>query len=134
MMKFTGRCYCGELAYSVEGEPMLKGQCQCRECQYISGGGPNFFVMFQTDAFTYTKGSPSQFTRSDIDDARTRDFCATCGTHMTTRLPGGERLVVKVGTMDDPAQYGGPKVAIFMKDAQSFHCIAEDVPQFDTRP
>ena len=134
MVEFTGRCYCGELKYKVDGEPIFKGQCQCRECQYISGGGPNFFIMFPVEAFTYTQGAPKQFTRSDIENPRTRDFCGTCGTHMNTRLPDGRSIVVKVGTMDEPAEYGGPKAAIFMKDAQPFHCIAEDVPQFDTRP
>ena len=40
-MKMEGRCYCGALRYRVEGEPMFKGQCHCRECQYISGGAVN---------------------------------------------------------------------------------------------
>jgi len=26
--------------YVAEGEPMMKAQCHCRECQYISGGSP----------------------------------------------------------------------------------------------
>ena len=37
-MKFEGGCYCGQVRYVAEGEPMVKGQCHCRECQYITGG------------------------------------------------------------------------------------------------
>ncbi|MFD0916303.1 GFA family protein [Pseudahrensia aquimaris] len=133
-MNFTGKCYCGELTYKAEGEPVMKGQCHCRECQYISGGGPNYFLIMPTAGFEYTKGEPSQFTRSDIENPRTRDFCKTCGTHITTRLPGGKMIVVKVGTMDDPSEYGGPKVAIFTCDMPDFHTIAEGIPTFDKRP
>ncbi len=44
------------LRYVAEGEPMLKAQCHCRECQYISGGAPNMFVLMPIDGFSYTKG------------------------------------------------------------------------------
>jgi hypothetical protein len=31
--------------YVAEGKPRLKAQCHCRECQYISGGAPNMFLL-----------------------------------------------------------------------------------------
>ena len=133
-MQFDGGCYCGAVRYRVEGEPVLKAQCQCRPCQYVSGGGPNFFMMFGADALTYTAGQPATYTRPDLDSPRTRDFCAACGTHLTTRQPGGRTLVIKVGTMDDPTLYGGPDAAIHMAEAQPFHCIAEGVPTYDRLP
>jgi hypothetical protein len=37
-MKVEGGCYCGQVRYRAEGEPAFRGQCFCRECQYISGG------------------------------------------------------------------------------------------------
>ena len=46
------------------------------------------FVLMPPDGFSYTKGTPKQFTRSDLEDAVTREFCAECGTHLTTRPPG----------------------------------------------
>src|SRR5712671_629205 len=79
-MKLEGGCYCGQLRYVAEGEPMMKAQCHCRECQYISGGSPNMFVLMPPAGFSYSKGTPKQFTRSDLEGAVTREFCAECGT------------------------------------------------------
>ena len=37
-MKLEGGCYCGSVLYVAEGEPMMKAQCHCRECQHLTGG------------------------------------------------------------------------------------------------
>ena len=84
-MKLEGGCYCGAVRYAAEGEPMFKAQCHCRECQYITGGSPNMFLLMPLDGFSYTKGTPKKFTRSDLEGAVTREFCAECGTHIVTR-------------------------------------------------
>jgi hypothetical protein len=84
-MKLEGGCYCGSVRYVAEGEPMMKAQCHCRECQYITGGSPNMFVLMSPDGFSYTKGTPKRFARSDLEKPVTREFCAECGTHLVTR-------------------------------------------------
>lgn len=130
-----GRCYCGELHYEVTAKPLMKAQCHCRECQYITGGGPNFFMLVPDAGFAFTKGTPREFARSDLDNPRLRQFCPTCGTHITTRIRELGLTVIKIGTLDDPAAaYGGPKLAIFMKDAQPYHQVAEGLPCFQDRP
>jgi len=48
-MKLEGGCYCGKVRYVAEGKPMLKVQCHCRECQYISGDAPNLFLLTPPD-------------------------------------------------------------------------------------
>jgi hypothetical protein len=133
-MTLEGGCYCGQVRYVAEGDPMFKGQCHCRECQYISGGGPNFFMLMPVKGFSYSKGSPKQFSRTDIEGAVTREFCAECGTHLTTRRPGLPAVIVKAGTLDDPSLYGLPQTAIYTCDRQAFHSIPEGMPSFDKLP
>jgi len=133
-MKLEGGCYCGKVRYVAEGEPMRKGQCHCRECQFITGGAPNMFVVMPSAGFAYTKGAPKQFTRGDLETPVTREFCPDCGTHMATRPPGRPVIVVKVGTLDDPKLYGGPQMAIFTIDKQPFHQIPDGLPAFERMP
>jgi hypothetical protein len=133
-MKLEGGCYCGEVRYIAEGEPLMRAQCHCRECQYISGGAPNMFLVMPQGGFVYSKGAPKRFSRSDLDNPVTREFCADCGTHLVTRRPGLAATILKAGTLDDPAQYGAPQMAIFTIDKQAFHQIPENLPCFERMP
>jgi hypothetical protein len=133
-MKLEGGCYCGAVRYVAEGEPKLKAQCHCRECQYITGGSANMFMLMPPAGFAYTKGEPKQFKRTDLEGAVTREFCAECGTHMVTRRPGLPAVILKVGSLDDPGLYGNPQMAIFTIDKQAFHTIPEGLPTFERLP
>ena len=130
-MKLTGGCYCGAVRYEAEGPSRFKGQCHCRECQYITGGAENVFMVMPSDGFAYVKGKPARFSRSDLEGPATREFCAVCGTHIVTRTPRDTSVVIlKVGTLDDPSVYEGPQAAIWTADAQPFHMIPEGVATF----
>jgi len=62
-------------------------------------------------------------------------FCADCGTHILGKasgLPGA--VILKVGTLDDPSVFGGPQMAIFTIDKQSFHHLPDGVPTFQRTP
>jgi hypothetical protein len=134
-MKIEGGCYCGALRFLAEGDPLFKGQCHCRECQYISGGHPNAVMGMPAASFKYTKGAPKLFTRKDLDKPVTREFCGECGTHILARSPGlAGAALLKVGTFDDPSVYGGPQMVIFTIDKQSFHHVPAGVPTFERVP
>ena len=130
----TGGCYCGAMRYEAEGKPKLRAQCHCRECQYFSGGGPNYFLLIPPENFRYTKGTPQRFTRSDIENAVTREFCAQCGTHLATRRQDMPEVILKAGTLDRPELFGQPQIAIFTIDRQPFHFIAEEMPAYERMP
>jgi hypothetical protein len=132
-MPLTGRCYCGRVRYRAEAEPVFQGQCYCRECQYVSGGGPNNFVAVPAGGFVYSEGAPKTFAREDLPNPVTREFCPACGTHLATRLDAMQMMIVKVGTLDDPTSFK-PQVAVHVADKQPFHNIPEHLRQFERLP
>ncbi len=134
-MELEGGCYCGSLRYKASGDAMFKGQCHCRECQYIAGGSVNVVMAMPEATFSYTKGEPKPFTRSDLENAVTREFCPNCGTHILAKAPGlPGTVILKVGTLDDPSVFGQPQMAIFTIDQQSFHQLPEGAPAFERGP
>ena len=134
-MTVDGRCYCGAVRYRAGGDPILKVQCHCRECQYISGGAPNVTIAMPESGFAVVAGTPKQFRRGDLASPVTREFCGECGTHLLTRapaLPGA--VLIKVGTLDDPAAFGAPQMAIFTAEKQPFHHVPDGVMAFERAP
>jgi hypothetical protein len=133
-MELTGRCYCGEIRFRFEGEPVRALQCYCRECQYISGGNANAAMVLPKANFQLLAGQPKTFARSDLAQPRTRWFCPTCGTSLATLSPRfPEAIIVKVGTLDEPSVFH-PTVAQYLKDKQPFHHVDEALQAFDTVP
>jgi len=134
-MKITGGCYCGALRYEAEGDPIMKGECHCRECQYLTGGQANDFMAMPDPGFRYTKGTFKAFRRADREHAVTREFCPECGTHILTRSPAlPQAVILKVGTLDDTSVFGQPQVVMQTADAPSFHHIPEGIPSFERFP
>ena len=117
-MSIEGGCYCGAVRYKSEGPVLMKAECFCRECQYITGGAPNLFMLMG-------------YARTDIEGAVTREFCPDCGTHLFTRAPAFKAgIIIKVGSLDDQSQFDGPDTANFACDARPYHRLPTDIPVF----
>ena len=129
-MDISGRCYCGDIKYKASGDPAIKVQCHCRECQYISGGSVNVTIGMPQAGFEYTQGKPATYKRADLENGVTREFCGSCGTHILTQAPGlAGVMLIKVGTLDDPSMFT-PDLAIFTAETQAFHHIPEGMPNY----
>lgn len=133
-MAITGGCYCKALRYE-SAAPMFKGLCFCRECQQVSGGAGNLFMVVAGDSFKYTQGAPKGFTRTDIENPVTREFCAECGTGILTRTPRNpDNLILKAGTLDDPGVYDAVELVLFTSEKQPHHIVPEGARAFEKFP
>jgi hypothetical protein len=134
-MTMTGGFYCGALRFEISGEILMRALCLCQTCQKISGGAGNLFMGIEAAAFRYTNGEPVRYTREGAGDTPTREFCGKCGVQIAARspkAPGG--LIVKVGTLDDPSLFGGPRMVFWTQEKQDFHLLPEGVATFATLP
>lgn len=134
-MVLAGGCYCGALRFEIDGQMRMRALCLCRTCQKISGGAGNLFIGLEADAFRFTRGEPRTLTRPGPAEAPTRLFCGECGVHIAARspkAPGG--IIVKVGTLDDPAVFEGPAMVFWTEEKQNFHLLPDGAAIFPRLP
>jgi hypothetical protein len=134
-MVLTGGCYCGQVRFEARGQVRMCGLCLCRTCQKISGGAGNVFIGMEENGFRYTHGEPQRFSHPDVADCPTREFCGVCGVHVAARspkAPGG--VIVKVGTLDDPALFKGPDIVVWTEEKHDFHIVPVGVRAFPRLP
>lgn len=94
----AGGCQCGAVRYRLIAEPTGANVCHCRMCQKASGGPFMAFGGVRRSEFLVTSGTIATFSSSDIAE---RGFCAHCGTPLTYRGLGSDRVSVTLGSLDD---------------------------------
>jgi hypothetical protein len=101
-VRLTGGCQCGAVRYELTARPRGGSICHCRMCQK-AGGAP--FMAFcdsvRQERFVFTRGAPAIYRSSEIAE---RSFCAVCGTPLTYRLIGRDRVSVTIGSLDRPTE------------------------------
>ncbi len=95
----TGGCQCGAVRYRLSAEPTGVTICHCRMCQKASGGPIMAFGGVRLSEFFVSSGAIATFSSSDIAE---RGFCARCGTPLTYREAGSDRVSVTLGSLDEP--------------------------------
>ncbi len=83
---YSARCFCGEVQFTVTGEPALMGYCHCESCRQWSAGPVSAFSLWPPDAIRVTHGQDSLrcTNKSKHSD---RQWCAKCGGHVVTHHP-----------------------------------------------
>jgi hypothetical protein len=127
-----GGCLCGAIRYEITAAPVAQGACHCRDCQYVSGGGPAHLMVLPREGVRLTKGAPHPFAgRSAQGHAGRRQFCAACGTPLLVEhaaQPG--MIAVTAGSLDDPSRFK-PGGHSWTSTAQPWHHINPILPQWE---
>jgi hypothetical protein len=135
MSKLAGGCLCGAIRYELSGRLRLPVSCHCRECQYVSGGGPAHAMVMRAEGVTITNGRAKEYWTISARGGRVaRLFCANCGTPLFAKTESHpEFLAVKAGSLDEPWQFR-PNVNIWTKSAQPWHYLDRALPRFKQDP
>ena len=101
-MHNTGHCHCGQISFSIEGEPLRMAQCHCGACRRISGTGHASNAFFNKSQITI-KGEPAIYAyTADSGRVRHRLFCPNCGSRLFTSGPNNPDVMgVHVGVIDN---------------------------------
>jgi len=86
MTVHKGRCFCGTVEFTVEGEPAAMGYCHCESCRSWSAGPVNAFSLWKPEAVRVTNGK-DRIGAFSMTPKSTRKWCKSCGGHLYTEHP-----------------------------------------------
>lgn len=131
----TGHCFCGQVRYTIDAEPVGARMCWCRDCQRIASGSATVNVLFPEEAVSY-EGEVGTFEMiADSGNKVERGFCPACGAQMYSKTvdPSGLPMRVRAGTLDDP-ELIAPQAVIWTESAPSWASIPADLPHHPRGP
>src|SRR5688572_10529913 len=103
---YTGGCACGAIRYEISGEPIFQHDCQCRDCQRMSGTGHGSFITFPRGCVKHTGQATLWDMVADSGNVKTRAFCPTCGSPVyltSSEMP--DIFAVHAASLDDASRY-----------------------------
>lgn len=127
MTEREAACSRGQLAVTVEGEPVRVSVCHCLSCQRRTGSAFGFQARFPRDR-AHIRGSSREFVRqSDEGEPRAFHFCPDCGATVYYTLGSlPEVIAVPVGAFADP-QFQPPGISVWEVRKHSWVTLPSDV-------
>ena len=131
---YAGGCACGAIRFEIAAEPLMQNDCQCRDCQRMSGTGHGSYLTFPRKDVKQTGAATPWDIVADSGNVKTRAFCPTCGSpvYMTfSAMPGV--YTVHAASLDDPGRYQ-PQAAAYAVRGHAWDRLDPALPKFDRMP
>lgn len=134
-LPLTGGCQCDSTRYEISEMPLTLYACHCTECQKQSSSGFGMSMPVPKSRFSVIAGEPKSWERiAESGNIVSCYFCSVCGTRLFHRpARNGQIVNVKPGTLDD-TKWLNPVGHLWIKSAQPWVAIPEDIPCFESQP
>lgn len=123
-----GRCLCGDVQFTVAGDPIYVFHCHCEECRRNMGAAVATFAGFRVKGiFRWTDKVPTAFCSAP---GVRRSFCNRCGTPMAyeaDRYP--DEIHLSISAFDDPGSLP-PEFHVHTKHRIAWFETADTLPRF----
>jgi hypothetical protein len=129
----TAACFCGDLAVTLEGEPLLVSSCCCTRCQRRTGAFFGVTVYFRPAQMVARTGEERTFRRDDA--TTTFHFCVRCGTSVwyAPDDPAEDVIGVSGGCFADPT-LPSPMRMVFTATKHPYVRPPPGVPTYEDGP
>lgn len=131
---YTGGCACGEIHDVIPSDPVAMLDCQCRDCQRMSGTGHSSYLVFPRGGAELT-GTPKDWDMvADSGNVKTRAFCPECGSPVyVTFKANPDILAIHAASLDEPGRYK-PQFVTYAVRGHAWDKLDPAVPKFDRMP
>lgn len=134
--KYQGKCFCGDVQFTVSGAPEAMAYCHCDSCRNWSAGPVSSFTLWKPENVRITKGADNiaMFDKNPVtnDEAvvSLRKWCKTCGGHLYTDHPTMGLIDVPAVVIEDMSFEPGFHVHY----QESVHKMQDGLPKFKDLP
>ena len=128
MGQLTGRCFCGNVRFTINGEPLRQRACWCRDCQYLAAGNASINMAFRSQDVSVQGELQVYESLADSGNLMRRSFCPTCGTHLLSgQAASRDYVVVRAGTLDN-REVATPQSSIWMDSKPTWGWANANIP------
>lgn len=133
---YQGSCFCGDVQFTLTGEPEAMAYCHCNSCRHWSAGPISAFTLWKPHTLQIIKGLKhiAVFDKNPGTNNETvvsnRKWCKTCGGHLFTEHP-------TMGLIDVPAAVIADftfKPGFHVHYQESVHFMTDGLPKFKDLP
>lgn len=120
-----GSCCCGDVSFTVTGQPKGVSVCHCNQCRKMSGYAWSSAYVPQTDLTIH-----GPVTWFDASDTASRGLCPRCGSFLFWKAHDEDTVSFALGAVDGPTGLRLEK-HIFVAGKGDYYDIADGVTQKD---
>lgn len=120
-----GSCCCGDVRFTVTGQPKGVSVCHCTQCRKMSGYAWSSAYVPEHDLTI--QGPVTWFAASDT---ATRGICPRCGSFLFWKAHDEDTVSFALGALDGPTGLSLEK-HIFVADKGDYYDIADGLTQKD---
>lgn len=124
-----GGCLCGSVRYECSAEPMIMGNCHCRDCQRSTGTAFAAAMLVPRDAITITGEVKYYDVTGDSGNVISRGFCPNCGSRLFGGRANTNFISIMVSSLDDPSEFS-PALDLYTASAQPWDYMNPNLPKF----
>lgn len=130
-MPLTGECFCGAVAYRIDGPLSAARACHCSRCRKAFSSAASAYALIEPGSFTWVRGEALLTSYVGAHGAG-KQFCSVCGS-MLCGIVAGEVHGVALGCLDvDPDIEIG--MHIFVGSKAAWDVIPDGVATFEAFP
>ncbi|MEM1433847.1 MAG: GFA family protein [Pseudomonadota bacterium] len=123
----TGCCWCGAIAYVINGPLGDTALCHCSSCRLATGAPAVAWTTVDAAALKTVAGVP---TERETSPGVMRSHCARCGTHLFYRRTAEPTTVdVTTVTLDHPPPISAH---IWVRQKVAWLALDDGLPAFET--
>ena len=134
MPKLSGKCLCGNIAFTADTDIKMMANCHCSDCRAATGA-TFATLLFVDEAALDVKGAPKVFKHvADSGANMEKHFCPDCGSQLFGKNSNRPNTVSLRAGVIDQTDLVKPAVNVYLSSRIASTPIDPDIKGFAKMP